>query len=282
VREPLGALSCAPQLSEYLVGLARAAVSARSLGRDATPDLLALSVSGTDCAGHIFGPDSWEYVDHLVRADRALGQWLGELARQLPLTVVITSDHGVAPLPERQAPASPRRLVPEQLKRGMESELERQLGAGPWVAGILSPFVYLSERARAHAEPARVRAAALAALRQQPGVRDVFTAEQVRGWANEVDPLRRSLALGIAAANPCDLVLVPQPNVPLELGETAGKGTNHGSPYAYDREVPVLAWGAAVPRRRSAEPVDQLRVAATLAKLLGVSPPPAAAKEPLF
>lgn len=282
VRDPLGALSCTPQLSEYLVGLARAAVVSRSLGRDAAPDLLALSISGTDCAGHIFGPDSWEYVDHLVRADRALGKWLGQLARELPLAVVITSDHGVAPLPERHAPAAAIRLAPAQLKRGMEVEVERQLGAGPWVAGILSPFVYLSARAKAHPEPVRVLAAALAALRQQRGVRDVFTAGQVRGWINSADPLERSLALGMAASNPCDLVLVPQANVPLELGETAGKGTNHGSPYAYDREVPVLAWGTGVPKRRSGAPVDQLRVAATLAKLLGVRPPRAAAQEPLF
>jgi hypothetical protein len=282
VRDPLGALSCTPQMSEYLVGVARAAVAARALGADETPDLLALSISGTDCAGHVFGPDSWEYVDHLVRVDRALGKWLGELARQFPLSVVITSDHGVAALPERQTPASSARLVPAQLQRNVEAELQRQLGAGPWIAGIVSPFVYLTARAQAHSDPGRVRAVALAALRRQPGIRDAFPAEQVRRWQHDSDALRRSLALGIAASNPCDFVLLPQPHVPLDLSDTEGKGTNHGSPYAYDREIPVLAWGVGVPRQRSAQPVDQLRVAATLAKLLGVTPPPAAAQPPLF
>jgi predicted AlkP superfamily pyrophosphatase or phosphodiesterase len=257
-------------------------VAARGLGRDDAPDLLALSISGTDCAGHIFGPDSWEYVDHLARVDRALGQWLAELARQLPLAVLITSDHGVAQLPERQVPASSARLLPRELKRAVEAKLEQQLGTGPWVAGILSPFVYLTARARAHADPARVQALAGVALLEQPGIRDAFPCADVRAWSTHTDPVKRALALGLAPSNPCDWMLVPQPNLPLELGETEGKGTNHGSPYAYDREVPVLAWGAGVPRRRSAEPVEQLRVAATLAKLLGVSPPPGAAREPLF
>jgi hypothetical protein len=66
------------------------------------------------------------------------------------------------------------------------------------------------------------------------------------------------------------------------IGEPLGKGTNHGSPYAYDREVMVLAWGKGVPRLRSSEPVDQLRVAATLARLLGISAPAQAVPQPLF
>jgi hypothetical protein len=77
-------------------------------------------------------------------------------------------------------------------------------------------------------------------------------------------------------------LFVPLPNHPYELGEPPGKGTNHGSPYAYDREVVVLAWGKGVPHLRRSEPVDQLRVAATLAHLLGIAPPAQAVPEPLF
>jgi hypothetical protein len=281
VKAPLAALGCTPQLSEYLVDLAAAAVTEHALGQDAVPDLLALSISGTDCAGHVFGPNSWEYVDHLVRADRAVGRWLEQLESRLPLAVLITSDHGVAPLPESQ-PGPGGRLVPLRLKQALEAALKRQFGQGPWVAGVLSPFVVLSERARAHAEPQRVLDTAIEALRRVPGVQAAWRLSEVRGWRADADPLRRALALGVASDNPADLEFLPAPNYPFDLGEPSGKGTNHGSPYAYDREVPVLAWGKGVPRRRSAQPVEQLRVAATLARLLGIQPPPAAAREPLF
>jgi hypothetical protein len=278
---PMAVLPCTPQMSEYLVDLAATAVREQGLGRDDVPDLLALSISGTDCAGHVFGPSSWEYVDHLVRADRAVGRWLERLARELPLAVLITSDHGVAPLPESSTPVGAR-LVPRQVQEHVEAALVRELGAGPWVAGVLSPFVYLTPGARNHPERERVLAAAITALRQEPGLRDAWRLSQVRGWMKDGDPLRRALALGVSPENSADLLFLPAPGHPLDLGEPAGKGTNHGSPYSYDREVPVLAWGKGVPHRRSAAPVNQLRVAATIARLLRISPPAQAAKDPLF
>jgi hypothetical protein len=281
VSKPWSALGCTPMLSEYLVGLAEAAVAEQGLGLDDVPDLLALSISGTDCAGHVFGPDSWEYVDHLVRADRAAGQWLTRLATRIPVTVLITSDHGVAPLPE-SVPAPKGRISWQPLEQGLEAALVQKFGAGPWLSGALPPFVYLSARARQHPRAAEVLEAALLALRAQPGVGDAWAVPQVRTWTRAVDPLRRALALGVAPRNSADLLFVPLPNYPYELGEPPGKGTNHGSPYAYDREVVVLAWGKGVPHRRSSAPVDQLRVAATLAHLLGIAPPAQAEPEPLF
>jgi len=281
VSKPMAVLPCTPQLSEYLVDLAAAAVREQGLGRDEIPDLLALSISGTDCAGHVFGPGSWEYVDHLVRADRAVGRWLDRLAHELPLAVLITSDHGVAPLPESSTPAGAR-LMPKQVREHLEAALVRDLGPGPWVAGVLSPFVFLTPRARSHPERERLLATAIGVLRKEPGLRDAWRLSEVRGWLKDGDPLRQALALGVSPDNSADLLFLPAPGHPLDLGEPAGKGTNHGSPYAYDREVPVLAWGKGVPRRRSAEPVNQLRVAATLARLLGISPPASAVKEPLF
>jgi hypothetical protein len=281
VSKPMAVLPCTPQLSEYLVDLAATAVREQGLGRDQVPDLLALSISGTDCAGHVFGPSSWEYVDHLVRADRAVGRWLDRLGRELPLAVLITSDHGVAPLPESSAPAGSR-IVPQQLQEQLEAALVREFGAGPWVAGVLSPFVYLTPRARTHPDHERLLGTAIAALRKEPALRDAWRLSEVRGWVRHGDPLRQALALGVSPENTADLLFLPAPGHPFDLGEPAGKGTNHGSPYAYDREVPVLAWGKGVPHRRSAEPVNQLRVAATLARLLGISPPAQAAKDPLF
>jgi predicted AlkP superfamily pyrophosphatase or phosphodiesterase len=279
--KPLSAFACAPQSSEYLIELAQAAVREQGLGQDEVPDLLALSISGTDCAGHVFGPGSWEYVDHLVRADRAAGRWLERLGRELPLAVLITSDHGVAALPESSLPAGGR-IFPSQLLEHLRTALEAQFGAGPWLAGVLSPYVYLTARARAHPEAERLREAVIAALRQEPGVRDVWRISEVRAGQGDRDPLRRALALGVAPDNTADFLFLAAPHHPLDLGEPAGKGTNHGSPYAYDREVPVLGWGRGVPHRRSSEPVNQLRVAATLAHLLGIHKPAQAQGSALF
>jgi hypothetical protein len=282
VTKPWSVLGCTPMLSEYLVDLAGAAVDVLELGRDATPDLVALSISGTDCTGHVFGPDSWEYVDHLVRADRALGAWLTRLEQSTPIAVLITSDHGVAALPESRSGAAGR-IFPQLIQQRLEATLVAQFGPGPWVLGILTPYVYLTPRAREHAQAEQILAQVLTALRKELGLRDAWPLSEVRQWASDPDPLRRSLQLSLAPDTKADIMFLTLPDYPVDLRDPAAKGTNHGTPYAYDRQVPVLAWGSAVPRRRQSEPVDQLRVAATLAHLLGVAPPAQAAQAaPLF
>ena len=75
-----------------VVELALAASTAMGLGRDEVPDLLALSLSGTDYAGHVFGPDSWEYADHLRRADRALARLADGAHRRLYIPTPLELD----------------------------------------------------------------------------------------------------------------------------------------------------------------------------------------------
>jgi hypothetical protein len=164
----------------------------------------------------------------------------------------------------------------------MEANLAARFGSGPWVHGIMAPYVYLTPRAREHAQASQVLARALSALRKELGLRDAWPLSEVRQWASDPDPLRRSLELSLAPDTNADIMFLTLPNYPIDLRDPKAKGTNHGTPYAYDRQVPVLAWGSAVPRRRQSEPVDQLRVAATLAHLLGVAPPAHAAAGALF
>ena len=281
VGKPWAVVSLAPRSSEYLVELADAAIRAEGLGRDDVPDLLALSISGTDSAGHIFGPDSWEYVDHLVRADRALGAWLSKLEKTIPISVLVTSDHGVAPLPEKN-PGRGGRIVEKDVEQRIEARLVQAFGKGPWLAGVMAPYVFLSVRARADPRSAELRAAMLEALRQETWLGDAWPLLEVRTWSNTADPLRRSLAAAVAPDTSADVMFVSREYQVLDLSDITGQGTNHGSPYDYDRFVPVLAWGVGVPQRRHSEAVDQLRVAATLAQLLKVKPPGAAASAPLF
>lgn len=277
---PLGALACTPMMSQYLIELAESAAREARVGQDAIVDLVAISVSGTDGAGHLFGPRSWEYVDHLIKADRAVGAWLSRLERDFPVAVLITSDHGVAPLPESRGEGAGR-IYPEKLASRVEAALSAGFGAGPWVLGVHMPYVYLSERARLSPERSSILERARAALLGAPGVRDVWTLTVVRSFGDQ-DPIERAFRLSVAPDNDADLMIYTQPYFPLDLRDPAGQGTNHGTPYDYDRQVPVLAYGPSVPVRRVSEPVDQLRVAATLSRMLGVKPPASAAPEPLF
>ncbi len=49
------------------------------------------------------------------------------------------------------------------------------------------------------------------------------------------------------------------------------KGTSHGTPYAYDDRVPLLAWGIGVKPGLAQDSPDTQRIAPTVAALLGVT-----------
>ena len=103
--DPYYAFSSTPESSEYLLAAAYAVVKAERMGMDEVPDFLALSISGTDIVGHIWGARSWEYADNLARIDRALTRFSRLLEARGPVAFVLTADHGVAELPERAAAA---------------------------------------------------------------------------------------------------------------------------------------------------------------------------------
>jgi hypothetical protein len=78
-----------------------------------------------------------------------------------------------------------------------------------------------------------------------------------------------------------DVLVVPAFGAIPDGPYTPGRGTTHGSPWAYDTHVPVFMCGAGVSPGRNQEPLEQARVASTLAALLHVAPPEAATLPPL-
>src|SRR5438132_876440 len=64
-----------PQATDYELECARAAIEGENLGADDSPDLLAISITANDYAGHTFGPYSHEVQDITVRTDRQLGEF---------------------------------------------------------------------------------------------------------------------------------------------------------------------------------------------------------------
>jgi arylsulfatase A-like enzyme len=269
---PLGVLRFMPQLSERLFDLAEVAVERDAFGRDAVPDLLVISVSGLDYTGHAFGPRSWEYLDHLLRIDRALGHFVDALERRGPVTFLLSGDHGVAPAPESVSVGPPGRVYTTELVTELDAALSAQFGAGPWVDACVGEFLYLSERAKSRTD---VLAAAEQWVSARPGIARAFSIADLRARAASLnDPLERRVALSLGKDIDADLYLVQRRGMLLDPNPRPGFGTHHGSPYPYDTDVPVLMWGAGVGVHRTGEPVDVLRYAATVADLLGIRPPP--------
>jgi hypothetical protein len=277
--DPWYAFSGTPESSEYLMAAAYAVVKGERMGTDDVPDFLALSVSGTDIVGHVWGARSWEYADNLRRIDRALTHFVKLLQARGPVTFVLTADHGVAELPERARAESRTggRLPGEFLTASAERAADEALGEGDWIAAYVPPlFTYTATGKARHEELTKVLRKALPSVN---GVKAVYDARVPRKLRESHDDIARLVGASLPDDPPGDLYLVTEPGWFDALSEQGG--TNHGTPWDYDRRVPVLMWGTAIERRTSQDVHDVLRVATTLAALLNVPAPAGAPRDPL-
>jgi arylsulfatase A-like enzyme len=276
--DPWYAFSATPEASEYLIAAAYAVVKAEQMGVDDVPDFLMVGVSGTDIVGHIWGARSWEYADNLRRTDRALTHFARLLEARGPVAFVLTGDHGVAELPERARAEGRKggRVSSEALTAAAEDAADGALGEGDWIAGYVSPlFTYTAAGKARHHELTK---ALRKAMPDVEGVKAVYDARNPELRSSNND-LERLVGASLPDDPPGDLYVVTEPGWFDALSEKGG--TNHGTPWDYDRGVPVLMWGAAIERRTSKEVQDVLRVAPTLAALLNVPTPTDAPDKPL-
>ena len=96
-------VSNTPFGNNMIAEFAKQALEGEELGKDDVTDFLALSFSCTDKVGHNVGPNAVEIEDTYLRLDRLLEEFLVMLDNQVgkgAYTVFLTSDHGVADVPQ--------------------------------------------------------------------------------------------------------------------------------------------------------------------------------------
>lgn len=278
--KPWSVLRLFPQMSGYTIDLARAMVEGAGLGEDDKVDLLSLSISGLDYTGHSYGPDSWEYLDHLVRLDAqlaAFADWLEQTRG--PVRFLVTADHGVTPNPARN-PEGGGRLYPDEVTKLAKAAAQEALGDPDLVSVYARPFVYFSPKVTAEQRNELV-AAVTKALTAAEGIRLAVDVREARAWRDDPDPLTRSIGLSTTDDGPGDLYVVPEEHWVVDEHRPKGAGATHGAPWKADREVPVIVWGSGVTPEVHDEELSAMRVAPTLAALLGVAPPDGVVEAPL-
>ncbi len=246
-----------PKLDRAIVALAEEAISVLQLGARGHVDYLALGLSQLDRVGHFFGPLSLEQFDALLRVDQLLGEFLDYLDEQVGkdrYVLALTSDHGVVQLPE----------------------FRQELGlTGRYVQGSTIQEAYRVARAATAESSGREadRAEVIRRLEMQDYIADVMTLEQLAGPVSAdsfVALYQRSYFPGrVPGFLARDGLIVRM----TEGVHTDPEPTTHGSPYLYDRHVPLIFVGRGIKPGFNDAPVRSVDVAPTLARLAGIPAP---------
>ena len=268
-----------PELDGDTLALAAALVDEMQLGKKADPDVLAVSLSATDYVGHTYGTEGEEMCLQLLALDRELGDFFAVLdSRGIDYAVALTADHGGQDIPERRQLAGVKtaaRTDPALNPATMGSELVKQLrlkGAGLLGEG---PFgdIYV-DRGLSPADQARMLAAAVRAYKAHPQVEAVFTGDQLAktpvptGSPDRWSLIEKARASYYPGRSGDFIVLLKRDITP--ISDISRYVATHGSPWDYDRRVPMIFWRKGMPGGLSDTAVDTTDIMPTLAAMIGL------------
>lgn len=291
--------------NEYTLLAAHEIIEHEKLGADEVPDLLVMNFSSNDYVGHAFGPLSYEVEDMTYRTDRQLAEFTAYLDKQVGAghwTLAITSDHGVAPIPEMVAEPTangaqslPAKRNPlgelKTVKQRLEGLLRRELkidessndDAKDVILDLDPNQIYLNHEhpQMASGKLAHARMVIRDWLLDQPHVAAAATREELLGGGDA--RLLRQLRLSFHAVRGGDVLFCYTPySIPgSSLVNAKPKGTTHGSPWTYDTHVPLLLLGYGIVPGRYERQVSPANLAPTASCLLGIDSPGGCVEAPL-
>ena len=278
-------LGLTPYLNQVELNFATDAIREDHLGQGPDTDLLTLSLSVNDYIGHAYGPYSPQVADATLQTDRYLAKFFEDLDKQVGLEnvwIVLSADHGVAPAPNfiKEHNLGGGMASPAGAGSAAEAALEHAFGPGLWVVDQDETYLYLDrDLLKKHNVPeAKAEEVAAQAAITRPDIEAAFTRTQFMTGTLPHSPLARKAANSFNARRSGDVFLVLAPYRVASSLETV---TNHGTPWNYDAQVPLVFWGSAFRPGFYSNRCQPIDMVATLAAILGLTQPSGAEGTPL-
>jgi hypothetical protein len=305
-----------PAANSYELDFTRALIEGEKLGQHGVTDLVVVSLSANDIQGHQFGPDSEFEEQMIVSLDHDLDHfftWLDGSIGLKNVWLALTADHGIPPIPGDAAKLGVHGAAVnmEKVYDKLNAELNQRFsGAGEkqtWLMpGPDLPYIILDQRAfkkagvdEKTAEDAVASLLPEAVASQDPNplpfisdnpptvvqpsdhrldpaphVQYVYTRLQLADGQLPPSEWGKLLAHSYADHGNWFVMMV------LDAYQIAGvsplAGTNHFTPWNYDRHVPLAFYGAPFKPGEYHQLVEPVDIAVTFASLAGVNRPSAA------
>lgn len=271
-----------PESDAATLVLAEALITDMKLGKGPTTDLIAIGMSATDYIGHTYGTGGSEMCVQLEALDDGLGKLFAQLDRaKIDYVAVLTADHGGHDAPERndQNAIPDARRVDARALAAVGTTAAAQMGLSGSVLATAEPSgdVWISAAVPANRRSeAASRAKAL--FLADPQVAAVFTSDELKDVSVPASPpetwsLAERARASFDPARSGDLIVMLKPRVtPIPADVAAGSSyvATHGSPWDYDRRVPILFWRKGLAPFEQPNSIETVDIAPTLAALIGL------------
>jgi predicted AlkP superfamily pyrophosphatase or phosphodiesterase len=284
-------LGFTPAGNTLLTEFAIDAIKNEKLGKNEDTDMLTISYSVTDKAGHLFGPNSVEIEDIYIRLDREISKLLTYLDNTVgkgEYTVFLTSDHGAVPvasyLNDIKIPTGVARIA--SYKKLLSAHLNTKYGENSWVENFEDHQLYLNRKiiSEKGLNLANVQQEAADFLVNFKDVSSALTAYHLQ-TSQYSSGVRELLQNGYNQKRSGDVLLTFNSGVvqddDSEINVSAVKGTIHGSGYSYDTHVPLLWFGNGISHGASVRKVSPIDVSSTLSMFLNLQLPSGNTGSPL-
>jgi len=305
-----------PAANSYELDFAKALITGEKLGENGVTDLLVVSLSPNDIQGHQFGPDSDSEEQMIMSLDRDLDNfnaWLDQTVGLKNVWLALTADHGIAPITGEAAKLGIHAdaVDMDKVYDKVNAALNKAHSTAEHLDFLLPdpdlPYIVLDKRAfkkigmdekAAEDEVAALVPEAVASLDAHPApfipltvpptvvppsqrrlpptphVQYMYTRLQLASGHLPPSEWGRLLAHSYSEHGNWYVMMV------LDAYQMAGSGqfagTNHFSPWSYDRHVPLAFYGTPFVPGEYHEKVAPVDLAVTFASLAGVNRPSAA------
>jgi hypothetical protein len=278
-----------PYANTYLTDLAINSLKGECLGGDQQTDMLCISYSTPDIAGHSFGPYSVELEDIYIRLDLDLAKLIKQLEETIgkdEFVLFLTADHAVVPVPQylidKKLPGGYVFLT--DLMNGLKKEVVSKYGKD-LILNQMNLNIYLNHKLIDSLKIDRNEVADFVATKVAgwDNVKVAYTANELlnTGSDNEWKDMVRK---GYHARESGDVLFLLEPGyLPKSVdSELARKGTSHGSAFNYDTHVPLIWYGKEIPKQEIFRRINITDISATLTHLLYLQRNGAMTGEPIL
>jgi predicted AlkP superfamily pyrophosphatase or phosphodiesterase len=255
-----------------------------NLGMDDYTDVITVSFTATENIGNLFGSNSVEVEDAFLRLDKEIAHFLDFIDSNIGkenVLIYLTSDHGVAPIPDylndHKIPAGYfNQLGAVSL---LKSALDNIYGKGDWIKAYHSQQIYLN---RTLIEDAKIPLSEIQDYTAQfilqfSGVANTVTSTTLQ-TTDFTSGIFKKIQNGFNQKRSGDVII----NLKAGWIERGDGLSYHSSSYAYDSRIPLIWYGWKIGRGTVVRPVDIIDIAPTIATFLDITYPNACTGNPIL